>query len=132
MGGPLASGSETIRGTSGALGGLEVTWASRTAQPGKTSPNELAAAAMALALRLGERHAAPRRLTVGATVTLDEVDGAPGIVSSALRVHGDVPGLDPAGFQAVDEAALLCPVSRLFAGAGITVESVPEPGQPGS
>ena len=32
--GPLASGSGTIRGTSGALSGLHVTWASRTEEPG--------------------------------------------------------------------------------------------------
>jgi osmotically inducible protein OsmC len=99
--GSLASGSGTIRAASGALGELAVTWASRTEQPGgKTSPEELAAAAhspcfaMALALRLGERKAVPRRLTVTATVTLDEIGGVPTIVSSGLRVRGQVPGLD--------------------------------------
>jgi osmotically inducible protein OsmC len=129
--GSLASGSGTIRPASGALGELPVTWASRTQQPGgKTSPEELAAAAhsscfaMALALRLGERKAVPRRLTVTATVTLDEVGGVPTIVSSDLRVRGQVAGLDDAGFQgAVNEAAGLCPVSRLFAGAKISVDS---------
>lgn len=64
-------------------------------------------------------------MTVTATVALDEVDGRPTIISSALRVRGRVPGLDATGFQAaVDEAAALCPVSRLFAGAqiGVTAE----------
>jgi lipoyl-dependent peroxiredoxin len=68
--GLLASGNGTIRGTSGALDVLAVTWASRTDRPGgKTSPEELAEAAhstcfaMALALRLGERQAAPQQLT---------------------------------------------------------------------
>jgi lipoyl-dependent peroxiredoxin len=43
--GPLASGSGTIRPASGALGELQVTWASRTGKPGgKTSPEELVAA----------------------------------------------------------------------------------------
>jgi osmotically inducible protein OsmC len=84
---------------------------------------------MALALRLGERHRAPQRLAVTATVTLDEVHGLPTVVSSALRVRGRVPGLDAAGFQgAVDEAALLCPVSRLFAGALVTVVATLESG----
>jgi osmotically inducible protein OsmC len=127
--GTLASGSGTIRPASGALGGLPVTWASRTSEPGgKTSPEELAAAAhsscfaMALALRLGEHDATAERLTVTATVTLAEVDGTPTIVSSDLRVRGRVPGLDARGFQeAVDEAAALCPVSRLFAGAKVSV-----------
>ena len=81
-----------------------MTWASRTGQPGgKTSPEELAAAAhsscFALALRLGERKAAAQRLTIAATVTLDEVDGTPTIVSSRLRVRGRVPGLDVSGFR---------------------------------
>jgi len=133
--GPLASGSGTVVGGSGALDGLDVTWAARTEQPGgKTSPEELAAAAhsscfaMALALRLGERNNPPQRLSVEATVTLDDVDGAPTIVSSQLLVRARVAGLDGDGFQAVvDEAAALCPVSRLFTGARISIEALLEP-----
>ncbi|HEY9472878.1 MAG TPA: OsmC family peroxiredoxin [Mycobacteriales bacterium] len=129
--GSLAGGGGKIQADSGALDGLEVTWAARTEQPdGRTSPEELAAAAhsscfsMALALRLGERRTPPARLTVDATVTLDQVDGVPTVVSSALHITGRVPGLDAAGFQeAVDEAAALCPISRLFGGARITVEA---------
>jgi lipoyl-dependent peroxiredoxin len=133
--GPLASGNGTIHPATGALGELPVTWASRTAEPGgKTSPEELAAAAhsscfaMALALRLGERKAIAEHLSVTAAVTLDEVDGRPTIVSSDLQVRAQVPGLDAAGFQqAVDEAASLCPVSRLFAGTKISVNAALEP-----
>ncbi|MGH3322506.1 MAG: OsmC family peroxiredoxin [Streptosporangiaceae bacterium] len=131
--GTLASGRGTVSGSTGALGDLPVTWASRTERPdGMTSPEELAAAAhsscfaMALSLRLGEHDAPPERLTVSATVTLDEVDGVPTIVSSALRVRART-SLDAAGFQAaVDEAAELCPVSRLFAGARVTVDAALE------
>ena len=127
--GALATGGGILTGTSGALDGQAVTWASRTEEPGgKTSPEELAAAAhsscfsMALALILGQHKLTPTTLTVAATVTLAEVDGVPTIVSSALTVKGDVPGTDAAGFQTlVDEAAKLCPISRLFAGAAITV-----------
>jgi osmotically inducible protein OsmC len=133
--GPLAGGAGKLQAGSGALDGLDVTWAARTEQPdGKTSPEELAAAAhsscfaMALALRLGERHTPPQRLRVEATVTLDEVNGLPTIVSSLLFVKGRVNGLDAGGFQqAVDEAAALCPVSRLFTGARISVEALLEP-----
>lgn len=132
--GSLASGSGVIRAADGDLGEIPVTWASRTAEPGgKTSPEELAATAhsscfaMALALRLGEHKAIPQQLTVSATVTLDEVDGLPTIVSSDLHVRAQVPGLDDGGFQKiVDEAAALCPVSRLFAGAKISVDAVLE------
>lgn len=57
--GALAAGTGILAGTSGALDQLTVAWAARTEQPnGKTSPEELAAAAhsscfsMALALTL--------------------------------------------------------------------------------
>ncbi|MBU9766468.1 OsmC family peroxiredoxin [Mycobacterium sp. TNTM28] len=129
--GPLASGTGQLNSGSGALTGLDVTWAARTEAPGgKTSPEELAAAAhsscfsMALALKLGEKHLTPQRLDVRSTVTLDEVDGLPTIVSSALVVKAQVSGVDAATFQGiVDDAAALCPVSRLFAGATISVEA---------
>lgn len=135
--GPLASGTGTIRLGSGAAGELAVTWASRTERAdGKTSPEELAAAAhsacyaMALALRLGEHKAVPEQLAISATVTLDEADGLPTIVSSHLNVTARIPGLDPADFDAViGEASALCPVSRLFVGAEITVDAVLETGQ---
>ena len=54
-------------------------------------------------------------------MTLDEVEGAPTVVSSAIEVEGAVPGMSADGFAAVvAEAAQLCPISRLFAGAKIT------------
>jgi osmotically inducible protein OsmC len=129
--GTLAAGGGSISGDSGALDGLDVTWAARTQAPeGKTSPEELAAAAhsscfaMALSLRLGENHVRAERLRVGATVTLDERDGVPTIVSSAVRVTVQAADLDDARLQEiVQEAATLCPVSRLFAGAEISVRA---------
>ena len=130
--GPLASGEGKLsKGSSGALDGLALTWASRTEQPGgKTSPEELAAAAhsscfsMALALKLGENHTPPQRLDVTATVTLDAVDGIPTITTSQLKVRAQVAGLDAEAFATVvDQAAALCPVSRLFAGATISVDA---------
>lgn len=130
--GSLASGEGKLsEGSSGALDGQLVTWASRTEQPGgKTSPEELAAAAhsscfaMALALKLGENHTPPQRLDVQSTVTLEAVDGVPTITTSRLKVSATVAGLDADAFAAVvDEAAALCPVSRLFAGAKISVDA---------
>jgi osmotically inducible protein OsmC len=56
------------------------------------------------------------------------VDGKPTVVSSAIVVTAMVPGLDADGFgSAVDDAAALCPISRLFAGAAISVSSQLEP-----
>ena len=129
--GRLAAGRGTVTSGSGALSALPVTWAARTRQPdGMTSPEELAAAAhascfsMALALRLGEHDLTPRRLDVSATVSLDDVDGRPTVTSSALRVRADVPTLEDEAFASVvREAAALCPISRLFAGAAITVDA---------
>jgi len=117
--------------SSGVLDGQGVTWASRTVRPdGKTSPEELLAAAhsscfaMALGVKLGEHGVEPERVEIEATVTLDEVGGAPTITTSKLRVRGRVPGMDASAFDAVvQEAAALCPVSRLFAGAEVTAES---------
>jgi osmotically inducible protein OsmC len=129
--GTLAAGGGTLDSGSGALDGQQVTWAARTEEPGgKTSPEELCAAAhsscfsMALALKLGEAHARIEELKVSAVVTLDEVDGAPTIVSSKIEVDANVPGMEQDAFDsAVEEAAALCPVSRLFAGAEISVSA---------
>ncbi|OBK27105.1 osmotically inducible protein OsmC [Mycobacterium asiaticum] len=130
--GALESGEGRLsQDSSGALNGLPLTWASRTEQPGgKTSPEELAAAAhsscfsMALALKLGENRTPPTQLDVTATVTLDAVDGVPTITTSQLKVKAKVAGLDADAFAVVvDQAAQLCPVSRLFAGAEISVDA---------
>lgn len=130
--GPLASGTGTFNTTSsGVLDNLSVTWGSRTEAPaGKTSPEELAAAAhsscysMALALSLGENDTPPQKLDVSATVTLEEVDGVPTISTSKITVRASVAGIDDASFQqVVDKASALCPVSRLFAGAKISVDA---------
>ena len=104
--GTLAGGAGTASSGSGAFE-LPVTWAARTERPdGKTSPEELIAAAhascfaMALALVLGEDHVAPERLTVTAICTLDEVDGAPRIAASELTVLARAPSLDKPGARA--------------------------------
>ena len=132
--GSLAKGAGKVKPATGAFNELDVTWAARTEAPdGKTSPEELAAAAhsscfaMALSAGLSKAKTPPEKLTVSATVTLDEVDGAPTVVSSELTVTGRVPGIDENTFiQAVDDAAANCPISRLFAGAQITAEATLE------
>jgi osmotically inducible protein OsmC len=122
--GPLGGGNGTLTSGSGALDQLAVTWASRTERPdGRTSPEELIAAAhascfaMALALLLDAHHTPPRRLAVGATCTLDEVEHAPRITTVELAVRALVPGLDAAELeQIVAQAADLCPVSNALHG----------------
>jgi osmotically inducible protein OsmC len=110
--------------TSGVIGGLDVTWASRSEEPsGKTSPEELIAAAhatcfsMALAHGLAQAGNAPERLETSATVTFQPGEG---ITKIALTVRGQVPGVDEAAFQeAAQGAKENCPVSQALA-------SVPE------
>jgi osmotically inducible protein OsmC len=120
--GSLMDGAGTIdRVGSGAFGPLDVTWAARTEQPGgKTSPEELIAAAhascfsMSLSHALAEAGTPPERLSTSATVTF--VPGT-GITASALSVVGRVPGLDEAGFREAAEGAKTgCPVSKALAG----------------
>jgi lipoyl-dependent peroxiredoxin len=121
--GTLAGGAGVLSSGSGALD-LPVTWASRTDQPdGKTSPEELIAAAhascfaMALGLVLGENHTPPERLTVTASCTLDEVHGAPRITTVELNVRARVPSVDEQGLERnVAKAAELCPVSNALRG----------------
>jgi len=120
--GDLMNGSGTITSnTSGALPQLDVSWPSRSEEPnGKTSPEELIAAAwaacfaMALSHGLAQGGNAPERLATSATVTFQPGEG---IVKGALTVVGTVPGLDDAAFKsAADEAKANCPVSKALAG----------------
>ncbi len=121
--GDLMSGGGTIDSVgSGALSGLDITWASR-AEPdesGRTSPEELIAAAhascfsMALSHGLAQAGNTPERLSVRATSTF--VPGT-GITAMKLDVTGRVPGLDADGFRAAAEGAKQnCPVSKALAG----------------
>ncbi|MBV8429885.1 MAG: OsmC family peroxiredoxin [Solirubrobacterales bacterium] len=122
--GDLAHGTGRLNFDSGALAESEVTWASRTQRSdGKTSPEELLAAAhascfaMALSHELTESGHAPEALDVKAKVALDQRDGAPTVTTSQLTVTGRVPGIDQAAFeQAAANAGQNCPVSRALAG----------------
>jgi osmotically inducible protein OsmC len=106
--GTIARGTGMASGGSGAIRGLPITLASRFGAPeGKTSPEELIAAAhagcfaMALGSILAGRGTPPERLDVSVRVTV-ETSGTPKITSSELDIHGVVPGSDQAAF---DEAA---------------------------
>jgi osmotically inducible protein OsmC len=120
--GSLAEGSGTVSaGSSDLFTDLPVSWASRTEAPdGRTSPEELLAAAhascfsMALAHALAQAGNAPESLSTSATVTF--VPGT-GITKSVLDVEGVVPGLSEEEFHtAADGAKQNCPVSKALAG----------------
>lgn len=120
--GSLMDGSGTIaEARSGAFGALDVSWASRAEAPdGKTSPEELIAAAhsacfaMALSHGLAQDGTPAERLDTSATVTF--VPGE-GITKIVLGVRGTVPGVDAATFlAAAEDAKVGCPVSKALAG----------------
>jgi osmotically inducible protein OsmC len=120
--GDLMSGNGRIDSvTSGAIGGLEVSWPARSEQPGgKTSPEELIAAAhatcfsMALSHGLAQAGNAPEELKTSAAVTFQPGEG---ITKIALDVAGRVPGIDDGAFQqAAQQAKENCPVSQALAG----------------
>ncbi len=120
--GSLMEGAGTIHEAgSGAFGPLEVSWPSRSEEPsGKTSPEELIAAAhaacysMALSHALAQAGSPPDRLDTTATVTFQPGEG---ITRIALIVRGAVPGLDEAAFRDKAEGAKSgCPVSKALAG----------------
>src|SRR5437667_5510616 len=120
--GDLMSGRGRIDSvTSGAFGQLEVNWPARSEQPGgKTSPEELIAAAqatcfsMALSNGLAQEGHAPEELKTSATVTFQPGEG---ITKIALEVAGRVPGMDGEAFgQAAGQAKGTCPVARALTG----------------
>src|SRR5215211_4010452 len=120
--GSLMDGEGTIDSvTSGVLSSLEVDWLNRSEDPqGKTSPEELIAAAhaacfaMALSHALAQAGSEAERLETSATVSF--VPGT-GITNSVLSVRGTVPGIDADRFrQLAEEAKDGCPVSKAFSG----------------
>jgi osmotically inducible protein OsmC len=129
--GSLLEGSGTIDSTtSGAFGGLGVTWKARSEDEygGLTSPEELIAAAhaacfsMALSSGLAKADTPADELRTSATVTFQPGEG---ITRIALTVEGTVPGIDGVAFE---EAALAakenCPVSHALTGVPeITLEA---------
>jgi osmotically inducible protein OsmC len=127
--GDLMSGSGEIDEVpSGAFGPLQVSWSARAEDSnGKTSPEELLAAAhatcfsMALAHGLAQSGHAPERLQASATVTF--VPGT-GVTKSALTVVGSVPGVDEEQFRAAaEDAKENCPVSKALGGVDKTLEA---------
>jgi lipoyl-dependent peroxiredoxin len=122
--GDLLRGHGRVKGTSGALAETGVSWSARTEAPGgKTSPEELLAAAhascysMALSAGLGRMQKPPTRLAVDATATFDKVGDGWKVVSMELAVTGTVPGLTPAEFETAAKAAADgCPISGALKG----------------
>lgn len=123
--GDLQSGAGTIDYvSSGAFSRMPVTWASRTqAHNGKTSPEELLAAAhaacfsMAFSSRLAKNGTPATKLSVKSEVTFDNSSGGWKVASSHITVTGRVDGIDAETFARIAEDAKdNCPISGALKG----------------
>ncbi len=120
----LLKGSGRVRFKSGAAPELPVSWASRTeASDGKTSPEELLAAAhaacysMAFSAGLGRNGTPPDRLTVQAVATFDKVGDGWKVTTMELSVQGQVPKITREKFEELAKAAKDgCPISGALKG----------------
>ena len=123
--GDLSTGKGTVSASSSnAFSDLPVSWAARTeSSDGKTSPEELVAAAhascfaMSFSGRLGRAGTPPERLRVSADVTFEKLEAGWRVMSSHLTVRGVVPGSTNEAFVAAAEAARDgCPISQALKG----------------
>lgn len=126
--GSLMDGAGRVSLDSSGLGTYDVTWASRAEDPnGRTSPEELIAAAhaacfsMALSHALAQAGTAPEALDTKADVTFQPGQGITGV---HLTVRGTVPGLSAEAFaEAAEGAKANCPVSKALTGTTITLDA---------
>ncbi|MEE2522730.1 OsmC family protein [Pseudarthrobacter sp. J75] len=126
--GDLMAGSGATTLDSSGLGTYDVTWKARTeASEGKTSPEELIAAAHSACFSMAFSHAlaqaghTPEEVNTKADVTF--VPGT-GITGSHLTMTARVPGLSEEEFQKIaGEAKTGCPVSGALASIEITLDA---------
>lgn len=123
--GSLMEGSGKVSLDSSGLGGeLPVTWASRTESPaGRTSPEELIAAAHAACFEMALSHALAQAghpadsLTTTATSTFEKKEAGFRITRMHLHVRGEVPGISEEEFGKMAAGAKDgCPVSNALKG----------------
>ena len=126
--GDLMTGAGNTTLDSSGLGTYEVTWKARTeAAEGKTSPEELIAAAhsacfsMAFSHALAEAGHTPEEVHTKADVTFKP---GTGITGSHLTVNARIPGISEEEFQKIAaEAKVGCPVSGALASIDITLDA---------
>jgi lipoyl-dependent peroxiredoxin len=126
--GSLMEGSGQVTLESSDLGTYDVSWPSRAEEPnGRTSPEELVAAAHSACFAMALSHALagagnpPDSLDTSAEVTFQPGEGITGI---RLTVRGNVPGLSAEDFaEAAEKAKQNCPVSKALAGTEITLDA---------
>lgn len=130
--GNLPDGNGTMRMDSGSYEGA-YSFRSRFEEGDGTNPEELIAAAqagcfsMAFANVLDEEGFTPESVNTTAEVTLDMLEDGPAITKVHLTSTAHVPDIDDNTFQEIAEAAKAgCPVSKVLAGAEITLDATLE------
>jgi len=126
--GSLMEGQGEVELVSSGVGSFEVNWASRAeAANGKTSPEELIAAAHSTCFSMALSHALagaghpPTSIDTRADVTFQAGQGITGI---KLTTKGVVPGFTAEEFEAAaQDAKKNCPVSQALTGTTITLEA---------
>ena len=126
--GSLMEGAGQVSLESSGIGTYDVSWASRAEKAnGKTSPEELIAAAhsacysMALSHALAGAGTPPQAVDTQADVDFQPGEGITGI---KLTVVGHVEGISAEDFAAAaEDAKKNCPVSQALTGTTITVEA---------
>ncbi len=131
--GGLNDGTGKVQLVSSGAGTFDVSFPRRTADDagGVTSPEELIAAAhtscycMQLSGVIGKAGGTPKSLVADAVVSLGpDPDGGLRLTGIALKVRGEVDGLDEAGFlEAAETAKVTCPVSKALTGVEITLDA---------
>jgi lipoyl-dependent peroxiredoxin len=126
--GSLMEGAGSVSLESSGLGTYDVTWASRAEEPaGRTSPEELIAAAHSACFSMALSHALAGAGTPPQSLdTQAEVDFQPGqgITGIRLSVVGQVEGISADDFAAAaEDAKKNCPVSQALAGTTISLDA---------
>ncbi|MDQ0756760.1 OsmC family protein [Arthrobacter sp. B3I4] len=126
--GDLMSGTGNTSLDSSGLGNFDVTWKARAeSAEGKTSPEELIAAAHSACFSMAFSHAlaqaghTPEEVNTKADVTFEP---GTGITGSHLTLSARVPGISEEEFQRLaEEAKTGCPVSAALTGIKISLDA---------
>jgi len=128
--GSIREGSGTVSTQSGVLDGAQYGFKKRFEDEPGTNPEELVGAAhascfaMALSLQLEEAGMIADELSARSTVFLDKDDDGFSVKKVHLDLTAKIPDANEAKFQEAAAAAKAgCPISKLLAGAEITLDA---------
>lgn len=128
--GGLQDGNGILSTETGVLSDQPYGFKSRFEDGKETNPEELIGAAhascfaMALSMILGQHDLKADQIDAKSTVSLEEVDGGFAVTKIHLDVTATVPGADADAFDTAANAAKEgCPISKVLAGATITMDA---------